>query len=92
MDNFDEQVYQIVEQIPAGSVITYGEIARLMGMPGYARRVGYALGQIPAGKKVPAHRVVNSAGRLAPHWPGQKTTPGCRRRHISYKRMRKPIG
>lgn len=63
---------QLWSRIPAGSVITYGEIARLMGKPTYSRRVGYALKCIPANRKVPAHRVVNSAGRLAPHWPGQR--------------------
>ena len=52
-------------------VATYGQIARLVGMPGYARRVGHALAAAPAG--LPCHRVVNSAGRTAPHW----TDSGC---------------
>ncbi len=72
MDTFDQEVYSIVKQIPEGSVITYGEIARLMGQPNNSRRVGYAMSHLPEGTDVPAHRVVNSAGRIAPHWPGQK--------------------
>ncbi|MCD8044130.1 MAG: methylated-DNA--[protein]-cysteine S-methyltransferase [Tannerellaceae bacterium] len=72
METFDKDVYSIVEQIPCGQVITYGWIARLAGFPAHARRVGYALKHIPAGKYIPAHRVVNSAGRLAPGWPEQK--------------------
>ena len=64
------EVYSVVAQIPAGRVTTYGQIARLVGMPGYARRVGHALAAAPAG--LPCHRVVNSAGRTAPHWTEQR--------------------
>ena len=39
-EGFDAEVYSVVAQIPAGRVTTYGQIARLVGMPGYARRVG----------------------------------------------------
>ena len=57
-EGFDAEVYSVVAQIPAGRVTTYGQIARLIGMPGYARRVGHALAAAPAG--LPCHRVVNS--------------------------------
>ena len=50
--------------------LSYREIARLIGMPGYARHVGHALAAAPAG--LPCHRVVNSAGRTAPHWTEQR--------------------
>ena len=69
-EGFDAEVYSVVAQIPAGRVTTYGQIARLVGMPGYARRVGHALAAAPAG--LPCHRVVNSAGRTAPHWTEQR--------------------
>lgn len=68
---FDQEVYAIVAEIPAGRVLTYGLIARLIGTPGYARRVGRALTTAPAG--VPCHRVVNSIGRTAPGWAAQRT-------------------
>ena len=68
--NFDAEVYEVVAQIPAGRVVTYGQIARLVGMPGYARRVGRALAQAPPG--LPCHRVVNAAGRTAPGWTEQR--------------------
>ena len=61
-EGFDAEVYSVVAQIPAGRVTTYGQIARLIGMPGYARRVGHALAAAPAG--LPCHRVVNSAGSV----------------------------
>lgn len=72
-DHFAEELYEIVRQIPAGQVITYGQIARLMCLPGYARHVGHALAQAPAGKGIPCHRVVSGQGRTAPGWLQQRT-------------------
>ena len=65
--------YDITRRIPAGKVATYGQIARLAGMPRCARIVGYATAacQDPS---VPCHRVVDrfgSRGRsLHPGRPG----------------------
>mgnify|MGYP003212748268 CR=1 FL=1 len=55
--------YDVVRRIPAGSVSTYGQVARLAGMPRSARLVGYAMAscQDPT---VPCHRVVGSGGSL----------------------------
>ncbi len=63
--NFFEQVYQIVKQIPRGKVMTYGQIAKMLGTKD-ARRVGHALHVNKDGTLVPCHRVVNKDGRLAP--------------------------
>ena len=41
-------VYTLVAAIPRGRVATYGQIARLLGMPRHARQVGYALAATPA--------------------------------------------
>lgn len=68
--DFDTEVYQIVAQIPPGRVITYGQIARLVGWPGQARRVGRAMALAPEG--IPCHRVVNAAGRTVPGWTDQR--------------------
>ncbi len=57
-----EKIYQIVERIPTGKVATYGQIAALAGNPGAARTVGWALGSLRDGRKVPWHRVINSRG------------------------------
>lgn len=53
--------YAIIKDIPAGKVATYGQIARLAGMPRCARTVGYAVAgcQDPS---VPCHRVVDRFG------------------------------
>lgn len=66
------EVYDIVRQIPAGRVLTYGVIARLVGFPHHSRLAGQALAQVSAAIHLPCHRVVNSQGRIAPHWPEQQ--------------------
>jgi methylated-DNA-protein-cysteine methyltransferase-like protein len=38
-----ERIYSVVARIPRGRVATYGQVARLAGLPGRARLVGYAL-------------------------------------------------
>lgn len=67
---FAEEVYALVRQIPPGRVATYGLVARLIGMPAQARRVGRALRD--AGSGVPCHRVVNAAGRCVLGWAEQR--------------------
>ena len=78
-EGFDAEVYSVVAKIPAGRVTTYGQIARLVGMPGYARRVGHALAAAPAG--LPCHRVVNSAGQNRA--PLDRSNVRCSRRKAS---------
>lgn len=62
--NFKEEVYKLVKKIPKTKVTTYGEIARMLGKPNFARQVGWALHQNRS-KEVPCHRVVDRNGRLA---------------------------
>lgn len=57
-----ERVYSIVRSIPPGTVATYGQIARLAGMPRSARVVGYAMAACPD-ETLPCHRVVDRLGR-----------------------------
>lgn len=71
----EEVIYEIlsvVEEIPEGKVASYGQIARLTGRDKNARLVGKVLGMAEYYGKYPCHRVVNHAGRLAPHFPEQK--------------------
>ena len=53
--------YDIVRQIPPGKVATYGQVARLAGMPRCARTAGYAMAGC-ADPSVPCHRVVDRFG------------------------------
>lgn len=58
------QVYQVVKAIPRGKVATYGRIARVLGEPGNARVVGWAL-HVNRNPEIPCHRVVSQSGCLA---------------------------
>ena len=64
-DRWVKNVWQVVESIPYGHVLTYGEVARLAGMSRAARRVGQALHRAPKGRKLPWYRVVNAQGRIS---------------------------
>ena len=72
-DIFQQEVYSVVAAIPAGRVVTYGQIAYLVGRPQCSRRVGHAMHHVPSELHLPCHRVVNSQGRLAPFWEEQRT-------------------
>ena len=60
-----DMIHRIVSRIPRGRVATYGQIAVLAGIPGQARRVGYALSALPDGTVVPWQRVVNAKGEIS---------------------------
>lgn len=62
-----ERIYGVVRKIPKGKVATYGQVARLAGMPQHARQVGYALHVLPERANVPWHRVINSKGEISFH-------------------------
>lgn len=59
------RIYEVVKQIPEGSVATYGDIAHLAGLPRHARLVGYSLHALPENSSVPWYRVVNRQGQLS---------------------------
>lgn len=61
------QFYAIIRQIPVGKVATYGQIARLAGVPGRARLVGYALHVAP--DDLPWQRVINAKGQISLRGP-----------------------
>lgn len=60
-----EKIYDVVRQIPKGTVATYGQVAALAGNKRWARVVGYALHVNPDPENIPCYRVVNREGRLA---------------------------
>lgn len=63
--NSYEKIYDVVRQIPKGTVATYGQVASLVGNPRWARVVGYALHVNPDPAGIPCYRVVNREGRLS---------------------------
>ena len=58
--NYREQVYKIVRHIPRGRVMTYGQIAEILGDGYTARTVGFAMHG--ADDNTPWHRVINARG------------------------------
>lgn len=65
INDFFDQVYQVVRLIPKGRVSSYGAIAGYLGAAKSSRTVGYAMNGAHSQKqKVPAHRVVNRNGQL----------------------------
>jgi methylated-DNA-[protein]-cysteine S-methyltransferase len=61
---FQRQVLEAAARVPAGSVASYGDIARAIGRPTAPRAVGAALGQNPVPIVVPCHRIIGSDGGL----------------------------
>lgn len=68
--NFREGVYELVEQIPEGRLMTYGDIAALCGHAYAARVVGGMAHYGPT--ELPWHRVVNRFGDCASGYYGGK--------------------
>lgn len=58
-------IFQVIAQIPYGRVASYGQIARLAGIPKHARLVGYVLKYIDADSSLPWYRVINSQGKIS---------------------------
>jgi methylated-DNA-protein-cysteine methyltransferase-like protein len=63
-DQYRERVYQIVRRIPLGRVMTYGQIAIMLGQGYTPRTVGFVMHGADE-KKTPWHRVINSQGRCS---------------------------
>ena len=63
--DINHRIWQVVALIPPGKVSTYGDVAKYAGLPGGARRVGFALKILPEDTRIPWHRVVNAQGRIS---------------------------
>ena len=62
---FYEAVYRLVRDIPRGRVMTYGQIAAVLGVPRAARAVGYAMHASGERADVPWQRVINHRGGIS---------------------------
>ncbi len=67
---FQEAVWNELRRIPAGTTISYGELAGRVGRPGAQRAVGAANGANPVSIVVPCHRVIRSDGSLSGYGGG----------------------
>jgi methylated-DNA-protein-cysteine methyltransferase related protein len=61
-----QRIHDAARRIPRGKVATYGQVARLAGMPRHARQVGYAMHALTRADRVPWQRVVNARGEISP--------------------------
>jgi len=61
---FQLMVWEELMKVPYGQTISYGELAKRVGMPKAARAVGSALSRNPVPILVPCHRVVGAKGQL----------------------------
>ena len=64
-DSAYEKIWAVVRTIPRGKVATYGQVAAAAGLRKHARMAGYALWNLPAGTKIPWHRVINAQGKIS---------------------------
>ena len=71
-ENLIYNILSVVEEIPEGRVASYGQIAMLIGRERNSRLVGKVLSMAEYYGEYPCHRVVNHAGRLAPHFTEQR--------------------
>lgn len=62
---FQESVWQALTQIPPGTTVSYGELARRIGKPKAVRALGSANGANRIGIIIPCHRVIGADGRLS---------------------------
>ena len=60
--NFQLQVWAALLRLPAGTISSYGDIARAIDAPKAGRAVGAALGQNTVAYLVPCHRVLRATG------------------------------
>ena len=59
------QILEVIALIPYGKVATYGQVARMAGLPKHARLVGYVLKHLEVDHQVPWYRVINSQGKIS---------------------------
>jgi methylated-DNA-protein-cysteine methyltransferase-like protein len=64
VDQYRERVYKVVRRIPRGRVMTYGQIAVILGEGYTPRTVGFVMHGADE-NKTPWHRVINSQGRCS---------------------------
>lgn len=76
-EEFCHRVWAMVRRIPSGRVMTYGQIADLLGFPRRARAVGFAMRHAPP--SIPWHRVVSSRGVISER-PDRESMSEQRRR------------
>jgi methylated-DNA-[protein]-cysteine S-methyltransferase len=68
--SFQKIVWKQLQEIPYGKVVTYGDIARMIGRPKAFRAVGHASGANPIPIVVPCHRVIAAGNKIGGYSAG----------------------
>jgi len=68
--DFQREVWHALREIPCGTTISYGQLAKQIKRPKAVRAVGLANGSNPIGVIVPCHRVIGSDGSLTGYGGG----------------------
>lgn len=69
--NLQINVWRALLEIPAGSVLSYGDLARQVGRPKAVRAVASAVAQNPVQYLIPCHRVIRSTGAFGGYQGGE---------------------
>lgn len=65
MSKFKDRVIKVVSLVPKGQVVSYGQVALMVGVPRAAIQVGWILHEFSEKYELPWWRVVNKAGRIS---------------------------
>lgn len=66
LESFTDRVYWLVQQVPPGTVATYGQIATYAGSTGAARAVGNLMrNSLTNGVECPWQRIINASGGIS---------------------------
>jgi O-6-methylguanine DNA methyltransferase len=92
---WDLAVYDGLRQVPFGTAVSYGGLARLIGRPGAARAVGGAVGRNPIGLLVPCHRVIAGDGGIGGYggdwWGSREERLAVKQRLLELEGIELPV-
>lgn len=76
--NFQIQVWRALLQVPSAGLLSYGQLAQLLGRPKAARAVGSAVARNPIAYLIPCHRVLRESGEFGLyHWGTERKMALC---------------
>lgn len=64
-DELARQILEVIIRIPYGKVMSYGQVAKMAGLPKHARLVGYVLKHLDDDVDIPWYRVINAKGEIS---------------------------
>jgi AraC family transcriptional regulator of adaptative response/methylated-DNA-[protein]-cysteine methyltransferase len=84
---FQQRVWQVLCEIPAGEILSYTEIARRIGAPASVRAVAQACAANALAVAIPCHRVVRNDGRLAGYRWGVERKCALLEKEVAVKKV-----